>query len=221
MKVIRLGNDIHIKWTIMRGNVPEMLSGKHLIVELMNCNNEVVEFDYDIKANVIEGTYYGMNQYKAGAYKIKLVENKGEHGMVTLEQTDCFVLVNTLNGRTSIGNDDDFLSVETVNLTSTIDFPSAEVAPTYEYNGITLIVEFSNGATKFANLDEYKLVYDGMQAGCPPNFRICVVFASGSKNFFYPTCIKTNYISLHAKAGSCELRINADGTFSRSGTNLW
>lgn len=84
-----------------------------------------------------------------------------------------------------------------------------------------LEVTVATSKTEFTNKSEWAKVWNAMQNSIQLPFCIAVVFASGSKNFYYPTCVKTNYISLNAKAGSCELHVNEDGTFSITGTNLW
>ena len=85
----------------------------------------------------------------------------------------------------------------------------------------TLVVTVATSKTEFTNKDEWAKVWNAMQNNTQLPFCIAVVFASGSKNFYYPTCVKNNYIILDAKAGSCELHVNEDGTFSITGTNLW
>ena len=47
---------------------------------------------------------------------------------------------------------------------------------------------------------------------------IQVNYASGLKVLFHATSVKPNFISLHAKSGSCELHLAADGSFTIAGT---
>ena len=84
-----------------------------------------------------------------------------------------------------------------------------------------LTVNVSESKTKFVNDEQFMHVWSAMQQNQQVSFCICINYASGSKNFYYPTCVKSNYISLHAKAGSCELHLIQDATFTISGTNLW
>lgn len=84
-----------------------------------------------------------------------------------------------------------------------------------------LQVNVYDSKTQFIVNDEWRSVWaniDNLQ-----NMRIAVQvnYASGLKVLFHATCVKPNYISLHAKAGSCELHLNNDGSFTISGTSLW
>ena len=84
-----------------------------------------------------------------------------------------------------------------------------------------LEVTVATSKTEFTNKSEWAKVWNAMQNNTQLPFCIAILFASGSKNFYYPTCVKSSFISLNAKAGSCELHVNVDGTFSITGTNLW
>lgn len=96
-----------------------------------------------------------------------------------------------------------------------------EIAIAAEGGIVTLIIDLNEGSKQFANTSEFSRVFESMQNGEPIPFRICVTYASGLKNFYYPTCVKQSYVSLHAKAGSCELKFSSDGSFTTSGTALW
>lgn len=84
-----------------------------------------------------------------------------------------------------------------------------------------LTVNVGVSKTQFVNDEQFQHVWNCMQEGIQVSFCIAICYASGSKNFYFPTCVKSSYISLHAKAGSCELHLNSDGSFTISGTSLW
>ncbi len=86
---------------------------------------------------------------------------------------------------------------------------------------IILEINLAESDKAFANVDDFRIVHSAMLEGNPINFCIRVNYASGTKFLFYPTCVKANYISLNAKAGNLELHVNENGTFTKSGTNLW
>ena len=84
-----------------------------------------------------------------------------------------------------------------------------------------LEVTVATSKTEFSNKTEWAKVWNAMQNNRQLPFCIAIVFASGSKNYYYPTCVKNSYISLNAKAGSCELHVTESGTFTVTGTSLW
>ena len=84
-----------------------------------------------------------------------------------------------------------------------------------------LDINVGESKTRFIDNDNLTKVWNAMQENKEIPVAIYVNYASGLKVLFIATCIKQNYISLHAKAGSCELRLNQDGTFSINGTSLW
>ena len=73
----------------------------------------------------------------------------------------------------------------------------------------------------FVNNENWEKVWAANADIDPIPVAIRVNYSSGNKVLFCATCVKQNYISLHAKAGSCELHIAADGSFTVSGTSLW
>ena len=85
----------------------------------------------------------------------------------------------------------------------------------------TLEVVVATSKLEFQNKDKWATVWNAMQNNKQMPFCIAVVYASGAKNFYYPTCVKNNYISLNAKSGSCELHVTESGTFTITGTSLW
>ena len=84
-----------------------------------------------------------------------------------------------------------------------------------------LEVVVATSKLEFQNKDKWASVWSAMQNNRQMQFCIAVVYASGARNFYYPTCVKNNYISLNAKSGSCELHVTESGTFTITGTSLW
>jgi hypothetical protein len=84
-----------------------------------------------------------------------------------------------------------------------------------------LQVNVFDSKTKFVQDDTLDLVLANL--GALQNLRIAIQvnYASGTSVLFHATCVKPNYISLHAKAGSCELHLASDGSFTINGTSLW
>ena len=84
-----------------------------------------------------------------------------------------------------------------------------------------LQVNVFDSKTRFVQDDTLTEVLSNIGALQDMKIAVQVNYASGTKVLFHATCVKPNYISLHAKAGSCELHLAADGTFTISGTSLW
>ena len=86
---------------------------------------------------------------------------------------------------------------------------------------VKLDVNVFEGKTKFVKNSNWEKVWNAMQQNIDVAVTVRVNYASGLKVLYYATCVKQNYISLHAKAGSCELHLASDGSFTISGTSLW
>ena len=86
---------------------------------------------------------------------------------------------------------------------------------------VILQVNVFDSKTKFVQDENLTLVLDNLEQLQNLRIAVQVNYASGSKVLFHATCVKPNFISLHAKAGSCELHLASDGSFTISGTNLW
>lgn len=129
MKRIRIGNDIPIRWTILRSGQPEDFSGKTLKVLMRSIKETVEVTDYEIDGNVISWTFYGKDQKSGGTYSFTLIENEGKPEMFTTDACDALLLVNcscqqdVCDGDTAIGMTSD---AETPDLScrSSIEIPA-------------------------------------------------------------------------------------------------
>ena len=122
MKYIRIGNDIHIEWIILRNMQPESFTNKEVTVKLYDKNGLPQNFDFTKNGSSIVGTFYGKDQVTTGNYRLELVENEGEPNMVTLDYIDCFTLSAKLKNTTSSGNDSSYgIKTDVVNLASNIN----------------------------------------------------------------------------------------------------
>ena len=86
---------------------------------------------------------------------------------------------------------------------------------------VILQVNVFDSKTKFVQDENLTLVLDNLEQLQNLRIAVQVNYASGLKVLFHATSVKPNFISLHAKAGSCELHLASDGSFTISGTNLW
>lgn len=121
-----------------------------------------------------------------------------------------------INDGNSIVGTFDMLSLERI---QALEDRIIELSEEMAYD--TLIVDVSVSSTRFTNKDVFDRVFSKMQTGTHTPFRICAAYASGLRTFYYPTCVKASYVSLHSKAGSSELHLFADATFTISGTAPW
>lgn len=129
MKRIRIGNDIPIRWTILRSGQPEDFSGKTLKVLMRSVKETVEVTDYEIDGNVISWTFFGKNQKSGGTYSFTLIENEGMPEMFTTDACDALLLVNcscqqdVCDGDSSIGMTSDAKSPD-ISCRSSIEIPA-------------------------------------------------------------------------------------------------
>lgn len=94
MDKIRIGNDIHIVWSIFRDNQPEVFEGKDVEVRLIHTRTrDVIPLEWVISDGVVSATFYGKDQIDTGDYKLMLVENNGAPNMATIDECKAFTLV--------------------------------------------------------------------------------------------------------------------------------
>lgn len=129
MKRIRIGNDIPIRWTILRSGQPEDFFGKTLKVLMRSVKETVEVTDYEIDGNVISWTFFGKNQKSGGTYSFTLIENEGKPEMFTTDACNALLLVNcscqqdVCDGDSSIDMTSDAESPE-VGCRSSIEIPA-------------------------------------------------------------------------------------------------
>ena len=122
MKYIRIGNDIHIEWIILRNMQPESFTNKEVTVKLYDKNGLPQNFEFVKNGSSIVCTFYGKDQVTTGNYRLELVENEGKPNMVTLDYIDCFTLSSKLKNTTASGNDSSYgIKTDVVNLASNIN----------------------------------------------------------------------------------------------------
>lgn len=130
MKTIRIGNDIHVRWKIMRSGTPEDFDGKDVHVCLTDQYGGKHYPDISLTGDgTIEFTFFGKDQSKTGIYTLTLYENGGKQGMVTVDRTEVFRLVARQNTVVSSGGNGGcgcggVLEVETLDMTTDLMIPS-------------------------------------------------------------------------------------------------
>lgn len=127
MKKIRTGNDVHIIWTITKNDeILESLDTLDLEgaeVLLIDTFNHPATFEYSIttideSTAQVTGTFFGKDQKTQGKYRLLLVKNKGEEGMITLDFVDAFILTCVSKFGVMSGNDESSITTATIELDS-------------------------------------------------------------------------------------------------------
>lgn len=91
---VRIGNDIHITWTLKNSEgEPYILSGHDFKVYLQTGSKKILVPDPVVNYNVLYFTSYGKDQQYIGEYNLLLVENNGKVEMLTYDVKAAFELV--------------------------------------------------------------------------------------------------------------------------------
>lgn len=91
-RIIRIGNDLIVRWTVLTNGRPDSLEGRNLSLELWHSNGHRVLTDFTVAGNTLSWAFPGREQKWTGPYLLTLVENKGMTGMATVD-SKAFVLV--------------------------------------------------------------------------------------------------------------------------------
>lgn len=130
MEQIRIGNDIHIAWSVFSHRVvdgagvvePYDLTGKDIKLEAYNSIRKEIIPIQSVEGNVISTIFYGKNQKYAGEYTLTLVENDGKENMHTIDACSAFKLVRrTCELESCTCGDNDNIEVYSLKLSSSFD----------------------------------------------------------------------------------------------------
>ena len=125
MKNIRIGNDIHVRWRLMRGGEPEDFGSKEVAVALTDAVGREACIDWSVtEGGCVEVTFRGRAQMYPGVYTLTLTENRGKDDMVTVDRQNVFRLVTRQDSVISGGGCHCGMSVETVDVTSEFHMPA-------------------------------------------------------------------------------------------------
>ena len=125
MKSVRIGNDIHIQWSLLNEGEQFFLEEKDVTI-YQSCKYETRKItDFSVSGSTVTWTFFGKEQKYTGTYSVQLVINEGKENMVT---TDVRKFVNITPHCCDVDDSDeqDFV-VESVHLQTEVNFVSMMV----------------------------------------------------------------------------------------------
>ena len=124
MKTIRLGNDIVVRWSILRNGIADDLSaiGKPITVIVSGLGEEKRIENYAIEGNVISFKLYGRDLQTPGIYRLTYIENEGLPEMYSVDCNRAFRISGA--GQATGGDDTVNITTETIELSSEITAPA-------------------------------------------------------------------------------------------------
>lgn len=92
----RIGNDLHIKWSILTGGQSVPLTGRDLTLILTGRNGRR-QIEFESLDNVASFVWRGMDQSECGRYIFTLWENMGKPDQYVVDSIDSICLVPNSN----------------------------------------------------------------------------------------------------------------------------
>lgn len=131
MKKIRIGNDIHITWSLFTNDgIPLILEEKDVTLYLKDPFSKQGVLGYTINENVIEWTFLGKDQKVIGAYSLILVINEDNKDMATTDVCNFVELV--AHSCEAGGSSDAGVQVESIELTSIVEIGGGQGGGSYD-----------------------------------------------------------------------------------------
>lgn len=162
-----------------------------------------------------------VRRYEEGAYSLGVWTCDSMEAIDYTATEDVTVALAMSNEITTVESVDYTISQEPI-LNRIMALEQAVAAiPEPEKTFTVLDINVFESKTKFIPDMDFNKVWNAMQQNMVIPVAIQVNYSSGMKVMYYATCVKQGYISIHAKAGSCELHLSSDGSFTISGTSLW
>lgn len=93
MKQIRIGNDVRVRWAILRNAAPVELTGKQLTVTLTSALLRREVTDFQVQGNVVSFVFRGLDQRRCGVYSLTLTERDEHGGQRVVDAIAAFELV--------------------------------------------------------------------------------------------------------------------------------
>lgn len=128
MKRIRIGKDIHIKWSILTNGLEQSLDGRNLKLIVTSPYFNKTELKVSSIDNIIQAVYFGKDQKLSGKYTLTLWENYGLEGQTCVDECNAFELVNYTCQE---GGTDNSLDTESVSLTGKLELITSNTLENY------------------------------------------------------------------------------------------
>ena len=174
-----------------------------------------------ISAYQLPGVLAFVSRYEEGAMSLGAWVSESPYNIDYTATEDVDVVIAMSNGISTVQSTEYTISQDPLlNRIMSLEQTVAAI-PLPEDPFTTLDVNVFESKTKFVNNQQFNKLLSAMQQNTGIAVAIRVNYASGTSVLFHATCVKPNYISLHAKAGSCELHLSSDGSFTINGTSLW
>lgn len=93
MKRIRIGNTIHVSWSILTNGVNESLDGRDVKVYVSSSLSRRVIEPITVSGNVVSFAIEGKDQVRCGVYDLTIVENEGKANQLVLDACSVYELV--------------------------------------------------------------------------------------------------------------------------------
>ena len=124
MKTIRLGNDIVVRWRILRnGNADDLSTlGKSIAIILSCIGEEKRITDYILEGNVAIFKLLGKDLQNPGVYRLTYIENEGLPDMYSVDCNRAFRISGA--GQATGGDDTVNITTETIALSSEVTAPA-------------------------------------------------------------------------------------------------
>lgn len=124
MKTIRLGNDIVVRWSILRnGNADDLSTlGKSIAIILSCIGEEKRITDYILEGNVAIFKLLGKDLQNPGVYRLTYIENEGLPDMYSVDCNRAFRISGA--GQATGGEDTVNITTETIELSSEVTAPA-------------------------------------------------------------------------------------------------
>ena len=125
MKNVRIGNDIHIKWSLLSEGEEFFLEGKDVTIYLSCKYDKRKVTDFSVSGSTVTWTFFGKDQRYTGKYSLELIINDGKENMVTTDVRKFVELVPHCCDKE--GTDEPEFIIEDVHIETEVDFVSVLV----------------------------------------------------------------------------------------------
>lgn len=159
--VVRIGNDIEIKWDVFTGPAgltPYILEGKNISVRIKSKYATYDIEELSVSNNSVIFTFFGKDQEFGGTYSLELVENDGEKEMFTVDECNVFELVRH-TCETDVDAENRHLDVRTIEIRTTTQLDTDVVFDVDNQMNLNLTIkDYKGEGVPMVELNEGNLI---------------------------------------------------------------